>query len=171
MKYQVEIAGKRYHLNVQNQYSKLQLLHDGKPVQFDYEKIHPSGLYSLVLFGKQYRVWVEKNSESSYKVSVNHETLEVELNDERQLLKKTIGKDESHDSGVMIVRAPIPGLVLDIVVEIDQEVNKGDGLIIMEAMKMENEIKSPGKGKVSKILVKKGDAIDKGLVLIELTSK
>ncbi|MCH8126850.1 hypothetical protein IIC38_12945 [candidate division KSB1 bacterium] len=71
----------------------------------------------------------------------------------------------------MIVRAPIPGLVLDIVVEIDQEVNKGDGLIIMEAMKMENEIKSPGKGKVSKILVKKGDAIDKGLVLIELTSK
>ena len=99
---------------------------------------------------------------------INHETIYVELNDERQFLKKSITQDEKDDSGIMIVRSPIPGLILDIEVQLEQEVKEGDGLIIMEAMKMENEIKSPGKGAVSKIHVKKGDALDKDSILIEL---
>lgn len=169
MKYQVEIENKQYELIANNHQSKLELLYEGKQVLFDYEKAHSSGLYSLILDGRQYRIWIGENRGSRYKVFVNHETVELELNDERQLLKKTITKDDSDDSGIIVVRAPIPGLILDINVELEQDVDAGDGLIIMEAMKMENEIKSPGKGKVSKIHVQKGDAIDKDAILIECT--
>jgi biotin carboxyl carrier protein len=62
----------------------------------------------------------------------------------------------------------MPGLVLNILVEAGQEVSKGDALLILEAMKMENVIKASGDGKVRSVKVKKGDAVDKGLLLVEM---
>jgi biotin carboxyl carrier protein len=66
------------------------------------------------------------------------------------------------------VKAPMPGLVLNIVVEPGQTVEKGDPMIILEAMKMENVIKAAGEGRVKAIKVQKGMAVDKGQLLIEL---
>ena len=62
----------------------------------------------------------------------------------------------------------MPGLVLSVEARIGQEVKKGDAVLILEAMKMENVIKSPGEGVIKKILVKQGQAVEKGLVLVEL---
>jgi len=61
----------------------------------------------------------------------------------------------------------MPGLVLNILVEEGQDIKKGDALIVLEAMKMENILKSPADGKVKKVSVKKGVAVEKGQILIE----
>ena len=66
------------------------------------------------------------------------------------------------------VKAPMPGLVLGVSVEIGQEVQKGDGLLILEAMKMENVIKSVGEGIVKAIHIEQGKAVEKGQLLIEM---
>ena len=74
------------------------------------------------------------------------------------------GADEKMDS----VKAPMPGLVLDILVEAGQAVNKGDNLLILEAMKMENIIKASGNGVVKSININKKDAVEKNQLLIEM---
>jgi len=66
------------------------------------------------------------------------------------------------------IKAPMPGLVLEISVSDGQEVAAGDKMLILEAMKMENSINIPSIATIKKILVKKGQAVDKGQVLIEL---
>ena len=66
------------------------------------------------------------------------------------------------------VKAPMPGLVLDILVETEQAVSKGDALLILEAMKMENVLKAEGDGVVKSIEVTKGTAVDKGQIIIEM---
>jgi pyruvate carboxylase subunit B len=68
------------------------------------------------------------------------------------------------------VRAPMPGLVLRVEVEVGQELAAGGGLVVLEAMKMENEIRSPGPGKVKAILVEPGQAVEKGAPLVEIVS-
>jgi biotin carboxyl carrier protein len=62
----------------------------------------------------------------------------------------------------------MPGLVLNVLVQAGQEVAKGDALLILEAMKMENVIKASGDGKVKSVKVKQGEAVDKGLLLVEM---
>jgi len=66
------------------------------------------------------------------------------------------------------VKAPMPGLVLDILVEVGQTINKGDNLLVLEAMKMENIIKASGTGIVKNIKVNKKDAVEKNQLLIEM---
>jgi biotin carboxyl carrier protein len=65
------------------------------------------------------------------------------------------------------VKAPMPGLVVNILVEIGQEIKKGDSLVILEAMKMENVLKATGDAKVKSILISKGGAVTKGQIMIE----
>lgn len=70
---------------------------------------------------------------------------------------------------VNVIKAPMPGLVLKIMISENQDINEGDSVLILEAMKMENVIKSPGTGKVKIIKVKERDAVEKNEVLVELT--
>ena len=72
-------------------------------------------------------------------------------------------------SGELNIRAPMPGLVVAIPIEDDQDVEKGDNLIILESMKMQNEIKAPRSGKVMRIRVQSGDSVDQNQVLITLS--
>ena len=68
---------------------------------------------------------------------------------------------------VNVVKAPMPGLVLQITATLGQDVQKGDTLLILEAMKMENVIKATGEGRVKSIAVQQGAAVEKGQLLIE----
>ena len=70
--------------------------------------------------------------------------------------------------GAKDVKAPMPGLILDVLVEEGQEVKKGDHLLILEAMKMENVIKSPSDGLVTGLHAIKGDSVEKGKILLSL---
>lgn len=99
---------------------------------------------------------------------VNGEKFVVRVADPYDQLVNQMGLTAVVHHKINQVKAPMPGLVLEILVEPGQEVLQGDSLIILEAMKMENIIKSPGEGKIKRIAVEKGKPVEKGAILIEL---
>jgi len=100
-------------------------------------------------------------------VRVNGNNYTIKVEDKFDQLLKQLGLDNIASAKIAEIKAPMPGLVLDVIVEEGTEVKKGDNLLILEAMKMENIIKSPADGAVKKVFVKKGDKVEKNQVLLQ----
>ncbi|MBC7919521.1 MAG: biotin/lipoyl-binding protein [Ferruginibacter sp.] len=98
---------------------------------------------------------------------INHRSYQVQVQDQFDLLLERMGFNQANAIRVGLVKAPMPGLILDIRVMPGDEVRKGDPIVILEAMKMENIIKSPGNGQVKVVKVQKGDNVEKNQVLLE----
>lgn len=101
-------------------------------------------------------------------ISVNGNVYEAEISDPFDQLVNKMGLSLASHHKIDAVRAPMPGLVLQLLVSPGEEVKKGDALIILEAMKMENVIKAPADGVVGLITVLKGQPVDKGQILIRM---
>ncbi|HEX4887833.1 MAG TPA: acetyl-CoA carboxylase biotin carboxyl carrier protein subunit [Luteibaculaceae bacterium] len=99
-------------------------------------------------------------------IAVNGTRYQVELRNELDQLLRSMGLSGAGSKQTKEIKAPMPGLVLNIEVAIGQSVSKGDALVILEAMKMENVLKSPSDGKVKSIEAVKGNAVEKNQVLI-----
>ena len=102
-----------------------------------------------------------------YTIKVNNNTYEVAIADALDRLIKSMGIERGRTKVVNAIKAPMPGLILEISVEIGQTVKENDPLLILEAMKMENSFLSPRDGVIKSIAVEKGNAVDKGQLLIE----
>jgi biotin carboxyl carrier protein len=124
------------------------------------------GSIHLLKNNKAYQVDVESIGRKRFEVVVNGNKYEVQLADEKDMLVERLGLGVRAASMEKEVVAPMPGLVLSIAVEEGQSVEKGDPLLILEAMKMENVIKAAGDGVVERIAVKKGAAVEKGAILL-----
>ena len=103
----------------------------------------------------------------TYMVSVNNTSYTVHIADAMDQLIKKMGFEVGAAKQVNEIKAPIPGLILEINVIVGQEVKENDPLLILEAMKMENTFNSPRAGVIKSIAVSKGAAVDKGQLLIE----
>ncbi len=103
----------------------------------------------------------------SYKVKVNNNTYNVSIFNNLDFLIKDMGFEIGSTKHVDSIKAPMPGLILDIAIKVNQEVKENDTLLILEAMKMENIITSPRDGVIKSISVNKGDAVEKNQLLIE----
>lgn len=101
-------------------------------------------------------------------LSINGRPYVVQLKDAFDQLVSKLGLEVVNSAKIKDVKAPMPGLVLDLAVEPGQTIQKGDKLLILEAMKMENVIKSDGEGVIKTIHVEQGAAVDKGQLLIEM---
>lgn len=123
------------------------------------------GLCFLIIDNKSFQVFVRKE-EDSYFVLINGQRYLVAVQDEKKRLLQALIETEDEQGGLVQIKAPMPGLVTKILVQDGQQVNKGDGLVIIEAMKMENEIRSGTRGTVTQILKAKGDSVEKGAVLL-----
>lgn len=104
--------------------------------------------------------------EKTYEININNKKLTLKLHDHLDQLISEMGLDVDTDDAVSNVEAPMPGLVLDILVTEGQEVEKGTPLLVLEAMKMENIIKANGQATIEKIHVAKGDKVEKSQQLI-----
>jgi len=102
----------------------------------------------------------------SYKVIVNNNEYNINIFNDLDILIKEMGFEMGSSRMVNEIKAPMPGLILDINVKDGQEVNENDTLLILEAMKMENVLTSPRKGVIKSIGAKKGDAVEKNQLLI-----
>lgn len=109
---------------------------------------------------------LNESGSSEWLLEVNGQKMDVSLKDEYALLLEKMGLDKMMAAKAGDLKAPMPGLVLDLLVEPGSDVTKGDGLVILEAMKMENIIKSPADGTIKSISVDKGQAVEKNQVLI-----
>ena len=102
-----------------------------------------------------------------YTVKVNNNTYEIAISDALDELIKSMGIERGRIKVVNAIKAPMPGLILEISVEVGQTVKENDPLLILEAMKMENSFLSPRDGVIKSIAVEKGNAVDKGQLLVE----
>lgn len=101
-------------------------------------------------------------------VEVDGESFAIEIKDELEQMLEKMGFDAAPVKHIKEIKAPMPGLVLDITVKEGQAVKEGEKLLILEAMKMENSIMIHADATIKKINVKPGQAVDKGQILIEL---
>ena len=148
-----EFDDSKFHLN-------------GSPYQINY--FYHNDLFHIIFNNKTYVVkLISSNKDSNnYYVSINNKIFNIEISDAKNKYSKIIGLKLSDDNKKLDVTSPMPGLVIDVLVNVNETVEKNQSLIILEAMKMENVIKSPVQAKIKSIMVKKGDNVNKNEVLI-----
>jgi biotin carboxyl carrier protein len=141
---------------------------NGMPVELD-AYMNRNGMLCFLYNNHSYQAELISYNEHD-KVAViklNNARYEVKLKDDTDLLLEELGISNKTQK-VQNIKAPMPGLVLSVKVKEGDEVKKGDGLLILEAMKMENLIKAQSEGKVKKIHVAQGAKVEKNQPLIEM---
>jgi len=130
----------------------------------------PNGLISVLYNGKSYTAIIENTDHKTKEVTlrVNGQVYKTTIKEPIDLLLSNMGLDTKAHQKAEPVKAPMPGMVLKILVSPGQQVHKGDGLVILEAMKMENILKATASAQVKAIKVSERTAVEKGTILIEL---
>jgi biotin carboxyl carrier protein len=143
------------------------LLYEGQELLLDIQKVDES-YYHVLYNNKSFKVeLIEFNgAEKTLQFRVNSNKYSVKLTDQYDQLLHKLGLDKALTQKISDLKAPMPGLVLKVLVKEGDQVIKGDTLIILEAMKMENIIKSPINGTVKNIRIKEGDKLEKNQVMI-----
>lgn len=140
---------------------------NGSPFEWDIARIK-DGSFHIIKKNKTFLAEVIKTDSGNKNITikVNGNKYQLQVSDRYDELLKEMGFDISASVVIKDVKAPMPGLVLEVAVEAGQAVKTGDTLIVLEAMKMENILKSPADGIIKKVNVKKQDAVEKNAVLI-----
>ena len=125
--------------------------------------------YHILQDNKSFKVEINKANfnTKSYQVKVNNNPYNINIFNDLDVLIKEMGFTIGSTKHVNSIKAPMPGLILEINVKVGQEVKEDDALLILEAMKMENIITSPRDGVIKSISVNKTDAVEKNQWLIE----
>ncbi len=165
MKYTVELADERIEVEVRGD----AVVVGGRELPVGLVAIPHTPLKQLAL-GERSRLFALAREGDAWMVQWAGERLRVSVVDERtRRLREVTGRGGRAAAGG-VVRAPMPGLVLRVEVEVGQYVAAGAGVIVLEAMKMENEIRAPGAGVVREVWVASGEAVEKGTRLLEIAA-
>ncbi|GAB5416840.1 MAG: hypothetical protein Crog4KO_17070 [Crocinitomicaceae bacterium] len=137
---------------------------EGAIVRWETEKYFSLEFNGKTFFGE---VMEDATESNRLKVKINHRVFEVSKKGELDDLIKSMGLDKPKVKKLKELQAPMPGRIVNIAVTIGDELNVGDEILSLEAMKMENVLKAEGIGVVKSINIDKNDVVDKGTVLIE----
>ncbi|MFK7935615.1 MAG: acetyl-CoA carboxylase biotin carboxyl carrier protein subunit [Saprospiraceae bacterium] len=124
--------------------------------------------YHIITHQQAFHARVLQQNGRTFAIQINGNTYDIQLKDEFDQLVDQLGLSVVKDQMINDITAPMPGLVLSIETKVGDTVEKGDALLILEAMKMENVLKSPGTGTVKSIEVTQGAAVEKGALLVVL---
>jgi len=164
MKYLVTTNNQTYTVDVTGDGD---VLLDGQLVSIDFSSMGESGLCSLLVNNESLEALVEQRGDC-WQVLLLGTLYDVQVIDERAERLRSSASTLIADLDEIPIRAPMPGLVVAVPVEQGQEVAKGDNLVILESMKMENELKAPREGRVERVNVRAGDGVDRDQVLVVL---
>lgn len=167
MRYTVTVAGRTFVIDLGATPPTI----DGCPVQADLHKVRGTALQHLLLDGRSFTLVLREEGRGLWGVHVDGRRAQAEVMDERERAIREMTGRGAQPRGPKPVRAPMPGLVVRLDVEAGQLVRAGQGVVIVEAMKMQNELKAETGGVVSRILVKPGQPVEKGAVLVEFESE
>jgi pyruvate carboxylase subunit B len=163
MRYYVTMAGRTVEVELGSEGIRV----DGEPAEVDLVEMDGTQVRSLLLNGKSYRVLAARKGRGSWNLHLYGRHLDARVVDERtRALEEMTGEPEGGQR-LTVLRAPMPGLVVKVDVAEGDPVKEGQGLVIVEAMKMENELKSLGEARVKRVLVGPGDVVEKDQVLVE----
>lgn len=126
--------------------------------------------FHIINNNKSFAVELEKSDfrNREYVVNVNSNSYTIKVSNETDQLIKEMGFTIGPSIKANSIKAPMPGIILSLNVEKNQEVKEGETLLILEAMKMENAISAPKDGIIKSIFIKSGETVDKGELMIEM---
>ncbi len=165
MKYQTIVNGQTFDIDI-NEDGRI--LVNGDPRAIDFRVLRRGELYSMLLDHLSFEAVVEERDEI-YNVLMDGDLYEVEVTDERSRRLANAFMAFGDTGGEVSIRAPMPGLIVRVAVEEGQAVSKGETLMILESMKMENELKSPRDGTIHRILVSAGENVEQNKVLVTVS--
>ena len=162
MNYVATVDGQEYRIGLGEDGITL----DGAPVQVDLQSIDGGFHYSLLVDSASHEVFVERCEDVCF-VTIGGQRYRVQVEDERtrRLGERRRVPEQVGDGDVI---SPMPGMVVAILVEPGQPIRTGEGLLILEAMKMENEIRAPRTGVVEAVQVKAGQGVGQNELLVRI---
>jgi len=165
MKYITTVNGHEYTIEILDE-AHLSL--DGVVYELDFERVGNQPVYSLVLGGQSFEAHVYTDEEQ-WQVLLRGDMYRAVVEDERERRLRSQLEGAPVERGEFHLKAPMPGLVIAIPAEEGQPVEKGDVLLILESMKMQNELKAPRAGKVSRVRVAPGERVEQKQTLLSVT--
>jgi biotin carboxyl carrier protein len=165
MKLEINLAGKTRNVELTCIGERVQCVLDGRPVEADVVEVSPS-VYSVLIGGQSFEARIESAPAGLRVIVGGHEYAAV-VRDPRQWRRHRSTAVEAEGRQQAI--APMPGKVVRVLVKAGDAVEAGQGLVVIEAMKMQNEVRSPKRGTVERLLVSEGQTINAGEVLAIVT--
>jgi len=162
MKYVVTVDDQTYEIGINQE---VQITFDEEEVDIDFASVGEGGLYSLLVNNESFEAMVEERDGTWY-VLMRGDLYEVSVVDQRTQLLRARAGAHIPESGEIAIKSPMPGLIVKIPVEPGQEVEEGQTVIILESMKMENELKAPRAGRIERINVAPRESVEQGKVLL-----
>lgn len=160
MKKTLHVNGSSFEVEVNDGSKQLEVLVNDKRHTIDLSKTQQNGFASLIVDGEPFEVLCEQKGEAHYLLWIGQHPYEVKFG--------AAYEAEPEEESVSVIHAPMPGLIAKLNVKEKDTVSKGDSLLILEAMKMQNELKSPRGGIVQQVLIKEGEKVglqDKLIIL------
>ena len=164
MKYITTVDGKDYLVEI---IDEKHISVNGKTYQVDFESVSGQPVYSLIVDGKSHESYVQQGDDN-WQVLLRGRLYPVIVEDEREKRLRAAAGGGVAESGEFHLKAPMPGLVVTIPVTEGQDVKKGQVLLILESMKMQNELKSPRAGTIGRIRVKSGESVEQKQTLLSI---
>lgn len=161
MKLEIHLGGKVRVVELAQANGRLACAIDGKAIEADAVEISP-GIYSLLIFGRSFEVRVDEHPDG-LRIHTGHREFPVRVADPRTWRGARGGTLEAE--GRQQIHAPMPGKVVRLLVKQGDTVEAGKGLLVVEAMKMQNEIRASKSGTVERMLVGEGQAVNAGDLL------
>ena len=162
MKFDVQIAGKTRTVELQRDSDRWKISLDGAPLDADAVEISPN-VFSVLLNGESYEVRLAATNDGKLTLQTRHHEFTAEVVDPRAWRGRRHGAVEA--KGRQQIVAPMPGKVVRLLVKAGDKVEAGQGLLVVEAMKMQNEVRSPKTGTVERLLAKEGQPVNAGEIL------
>ena len=161
MAYIVTVEEKRFKVDLQREGEKFIVYTDSDPIEVTVAEAGSRSHLSLIAGNRSYDVTIEDGG----LVSVDGEVFRKRVEDERALQISQLRR-RSQRVVEESIAAPMPGLVVEVEVKPGDRVKEGEGLVVIEAMKMQNELKAPREGQIKKVLAKKGVPVNGGDTLV-----
>lgn len=164
MRFQVAVAGRTLTVELHADSGAVSV--DGATHQAELRRVPGSPMRILELDGALATLAMVETGAGGWLVQDGGERHEVEVLDERTAHIRSLAGAAATTAGPKALKAPMPGLVVRVVVEPGQAVAAGASLVVLEAMKMENDLKAPGPAQVDEVLAVAGQTVEKGTVLV-----
>ncbi len=165
MKYITTIDGQDFELEI---IDDTQIIVDGNTYSIDFQPVSGEPVYSLLVDGGSFQAHIfDGEDDDKLEILLRGTQYTATVLDEREKRLKAAAGDSHVSSDELILKSPMPGLIVQVPVKVGDTVAVGDVLVILESMKMQNELKSTQDGKVTQVEIKAGDSVEQKTILIK----